>query len=218
MLMSYWIHFSTLRDDINLHLRTIKVSFLWLPVMDLHCTNEKTHISMLCGSDGGHSVTSLQFFCPFSRGKKPATISLVRQTTMHCMTSNKLRSRILQSSLSEFILWFQCSVRELISKPKKSKLIIWLIARPPTRNHTEKCVSYPSWYKSGEKIACTASVQFLFRSLVRSFFFSLDTTFRWSAVVNLPETDHSTSLLKSCLVLLVGDHPNHSSARKSPLC
>ena len=141
MLMSYWIHFSTLRDDINLHLRTIKVSFLWLPVMDLHCTNEKTHISMLCGSDRGHSVTSLQFFCPFSRGKKPATISLVRQTTMHCMTSNKLRSRILQSSLSEFILWFQCSVRSRADQQAKEKQADYLVHRPSAHEkpHRKMC-------------------------------------------------------------------------------
>lgn len=92
---------------------------------------------------------------------------------MHCMTSNELRSRILQSSLSEFILWFQCSVRELISKPKKSKLIICSSPVRPRETTREKCViSYTSWYKSGETTAFTVSVKFLFRSLVGSLFFS----------------------------------------------
>lgn len=74
-----------------------------------------THTTMFRRCDGGHFVTSLKFFCPFSRGNGAGTIVHVCQTNMHCMTWNERRSRILQSSQSKFILWFQCSVRELIN-------------------------------------------------------------------------------------------------------
>lgn len=149
--------------------------------MDLHWANEKTHMPMFDHFRAAKKLVQSFMFV------KPLCIAWPQ-------TNRDPAFCIAERSLSEFILWFRCSVRELISKPKKSKLIILLITRPPTRNHTGKMsVSYTSWYKSGETTACTASVQFLFRSLVGSFF-SLDTTFRWSALVNLPETDHSTSL------------------------
>lgn len=72
----------------------------------------------------------------------------------------------------------------------------FLPTRPPTRNHTGKCVF------------CTTRVNQV------KHFFSSSATFRWGAVVNRPETNHSTSLPQSRLVLLVGDHPNHGCPRE----
>lgn len=69
----------------------------------------------------------IKVFCPFSRGKEVGTIAYVCHGNMRCMTWNDLRSRLLQSSLSEFILWFQCWST---SQRKASRLFPQVFANP----------------------------------------------------------------------------------------
>lgn len=90
------------------------------------------------------------FLGPFSRRKEVGTIVLVCQTNCIAWLQAKWYPVFCKVHYQNLFLWFQCSVRELINKPKQSGPIIsecfchpWLITRPPTKNHKGKmCLLY----------------------------------------------------------------------------
>ena len=190
MLMSYTIHLSTL-NDINLHLRTIKISFLWFPVNGPSLSEcENTHTTMF----------------RWWRRKLSYIIKLF------------LSKRLEQSFMfvkSICIAWPQTNGDPAFCKVHCQSLfcgfrvlcVSWSTSRKEKQadyhHHSAherlygQCFCFTSSYKSCETTVCATLVQFLFRFysvLVFVRFFPSDATFRWSAVVNLPETNHSTRI------------------------
>lgn len=131
----------------------------------------------------------IKVFCPFSRN-------------MRCMTYTIWDPVFCKVHCQSLFCGFSAKEKQADYFRK------FLLTRPPTRNHKGKCVFCTTRVNQVKQLLGLLRFS-VYSVLLFVQFFSSSATFRWGAVVNRPETNHSTSLPQSRLVLLDGDHPNH---------